>query len=265
VEIILLGAIVGFLVGLTGMGGGALMTPLLILLGYPPLSAVGTDLVYASTVKGVASSLHKRRGNVDLELLKITVPTGITGILAGYLLISFYHSEISDIVILLLAIVLMASTSLMILANFSKKYFKIGCLICEKYCEKFDESNGKKLTIGIIAFTVGFLVMLTSIGSGTLMTFFLITLTNLRPNKIVGTDLVNGLIFTLIAGVLHGVSGNVEINTALQLILGGIFGVYIGVSASTKCSPKLLKTLVIITIGVTSIIIALKVWYSMIY
>jgi len=257
---VFLGALVGFLVGLTGMGGGALMTPALILLGYPPLTAVGTDLIYAGSIKGAAGFLHRNQRNVDVELLKVTVPPGILGIFGGYMILRAFEAEASRLITVLLAAVLLTSSILMIVSHLRKRYLKVECFICERYCEKFSESNGRKEIIAAVAFIVGLLVATTSVGSGTLMTFALITITNLKPHRIVGTDIVNGLIFTVVAASLHGFSGNVNFPLAAELIAGGLIGVYFGVHASSRCSSELLKIALTSTVGVTALVVAINLW-----
>ena len=246
-----LGLAVGFLVGLTGIGGGALMTPALLMLGMGIERAVGTDLAYAFTVKSFSSLLHKRGSNFDRRLFYTTAPPGIAGILLGYFLLRERYID-SSMLVVILGIVLFTVSVLMIYSGL-KHRVKAECFACDRYCESFHETDSKWWLISAVAFAVGVLVQLTSVGSGTLMTFAILNLTNLRPNRVVGTDLVTSTVLSGIALISHGSLGNVDIHLAVRLIIPGLIGAYAGYCASKRCSPGVLKMAISACIAIASL------------
>ena len=247
----LLGLAVGFLVGLTGIGGGALMTPSLVLLGIGVERAVGTDLAYAFTVKSFSSLIHKRGQNFDSKLFLYTAPPGVFGIVAGYYLLReriVYGETLTAI----LGIVLLTVSVLMIYSGI-KHRVKTECFACEKYCETFESDGGNAYWLVLIGFAVGLLVQLTSVGSGTLLTFAVLNLTSLKPNRIVGTDLVTSTLLSGFALLSHGSLGNVDLSLAFKLIPSGIIGALAGYMVSKKCSPSTLKMAISASIGLASL------------
>ena len=256
-ELALIGFVVGILVGLTGIGGGALMTPILLFLGVPIEKAIGTDLLYAFSVKSFSAALYKRGKSVDTTLVKLTTPTGILGVLAGYVLlkIGFVNGKVLTTV---LGVTLLSVAILMILSS-ARRRFKTECLVCVRYCEKFEEGNGKKAVIAVIAFFVGVLVELTSIGSGTLLTFAILAVTNLKPNRIVGSDLITSLFLTGTAAILHADLGNIDFVLASYLLPSGIAGAAIGYQISKGCSPELLKSAISVCVALAAFAVVLKV------
>ncbi len=246
-----LGLAVGFLVGLTGIGGGALMTPSLILLGVSVERAVGTDLAYAFTVKSFSSVIHKKGQNFDSKLFLYTAPPGVAGIATGYYLLKerIVHG---DILTAILGVVLLAVSILMIYSGVRHR-IKTECFACEKYCETFENNGGNAYWLVIVGFAVGLLVQLTSVGSGTLLTFAVLNLTNLKPNRIVGTDLVTSTLLSGLALLSHGSLGNVDIALTFRLIPAGIFGAFAGYLVSRKCSPSVLKMAISASIGLASL------------
>ncbi len=246
-----LGLAVGFLVGLTGIGGGALMTPSLILLGISVETAVGTDLAYAFTVKSFSSVVHKKGQNFDSKLFLYTAPSGMIGIAIGYYLLR-ERIVYGDILTAILGGVLLVVSVLMIYSGV-KHRVKTECFACEKYCETFENNGGNAYWLVIVGFVVGLLVQLTSVGSGTLLTFAVLNLTNLKPNRVVGTDLVTSTLLSGFALLSHGSLGNVDVALALQLIPAGIIGAFAGYLVSKRCSPSTLKMAISASIGLASL------------
>ena len=247
----LLGIAVGFLVGLTGIGGGALMTPSLILLGVGVEKAIGTDLAYAFTVKSFSSLIHKRGHNFDSKLFLYTAPSGVGGVVLGYYLLSkkVIYGEMLTVI---LGGVLLVVSILMIYSGI-KHRVKTECFACEKYCETFESNGGNAYLLLLVGFAVGLLVQLTSVGSGTLLTFAVLNLTNLKPNRIVGTDLVTSTLLSGFALLSHGWLGNVDPDLAFRLIPAGIIGAFAGYMVSKRCSPSTLKMAISASIGLASL------------
>ncbi len=251
----LLGFAVGFLVGLTGIGGGALMTPSLILLGVQVEKAVGTDLLYAFVVKSFSSTLYRRGKSIDYDLVKITAIPGLVGVTMGYFVLK-RNFLTSDYLTLILGFSLLLAATLMIVSSLRDR-FKTECFVCEKYCESFKNSNGSRVVIVLVALGVGVLVELTSIGSGTLMTFAVLTITKLKPNKVVGSELVTSLILTGFAATLHAEIGNIDKALALSLIPAGVLGSLAGFLVSRKCSPEVLKSAISFSIALAALTVIL--------
>lgn len=246
-----LGLTIGFLVGLTGIGGGALMTPALLMFGVNIERAVGTDLAYAFTVKSFSSLLHKRGSNFDRRLFCTTAPPGIVGILLGYFLLK--EQVIDDSVLVIILGVVLFTVSVLMIYSGLKHRVKTECFACDRYCESFGETDSKWWLIALVAFVVGVLVQLTSVGSGTLLTFAILNLTTLRPNRVVGTDLVTSTVLSGIALISHGSLGNVDVGLATKLIIPGIIGAYGGYAISKRCSPGVLKMAISASIAVASL------------
>ncbi|AKG90669.1 Sulfite exporter TauE/SafE [Geoglobus ahangari] len=246
-----LGLIVGFLVGLTGIGGGALMTPALLMLGVGIERAVGTDLAYAFTVKSFSSLLHKRGSNFDIRLFYTTAPPGVAGVLLGYFMLRDKLVDSTALVIILGAVLF--TVSILMIYSGLRHRVKAECFACEKYCESFHESDSRWWAIACVAFAVGVLVQLTSVGSGTLMTFAILNLTNLRPNRVVGTDLVTSTVLSGVALLSHGSLGNVDTQLAARLIIPGLVGAYAGYCTSKRCSPGVLKMAISACIALASL------------
>ncbi|MCU9614731.1 sulfite exporter TauE/SafE family protein [Caldibacillus lycopersici] len=247
--IIVLGLFVGFLVGLSGIGGAALLTPLLILLGINPTLAVGTDLAYNSITKLVGSLQHWKQKTINFTLVKYlaigSIPSAIAAVLLLRLFDTFFQNQ--DAIIehaLGYVLILVAITTLY-------KTFKKNTLEWNAIQEKPLEQK-KTLTIVIGAF-VGFLVGLTSIGSGSLFAVAMLLFYKLKPSELVGTDIAHAFLLVTAAGFMHAGIGNIDYLLMINLLCGSIPGVIIGSSLSSKFSPKPLRTVVAILILISGI------------
>lgn len=251
----LMGLVVGFLVGMVGIGGGALMTPLLILFGIPPKLAVGTDLVYAFSVKSFSALLHKKGRNFDYRLFKFTAIPGVFGVIVGH---SFFAGGIINdkAIVTILALSLFTSSSLMLYSG-RKRRIKTECFICEKYCESFHDNGLKSYLLIPTGFLVGLVVQITSVGGGALLTFAVLNLTNLKPNRVVGTDLATSTLLSAVAMFSHGFLGNVDVNLALRTIPPGLLGAIGGYCMSRKCSPDVLRKAIATSILLSSLVLIL--------
>ncbi|AIY90136.1 sulfite exporter TauE/SafE family protein [Geoglobus acetivorans] len=249
----IVGFAVGLLVGLTGIGGGALMTPLLILFGISPKIAVGTDLAYAFSVKSFSAAVHKRGDNFDFRLFRFTAVPGVFGIIAGHI---FFTRGLIDegMITITLAAVLLVSSILMLYTSKTSR-IKTECFICDKYCESFHDNSMKVYFLIPVGFLVGLLVQITSVGGGTLLTFAVLNLTNLKPNRVVGTDLATSTLFSAVALISHGSLGNVDLGLATQLIPAGLVGSLLGYYLSKRCSPGFLRMAITASIGFASLVI----------
>jgi len=239
-----LGFVVGVLIGLTGVGGGALITPSLIFLGVEPLTAVGTDLMYASVTKIFGTFFHKKNGNVRLDTsLKLFLGSFPAIVIGSQILRTIDRELINHYLTILLGVILVITSIMSLRKNKFKK-----------------NENLKFLTLIMIGFIVGLIVQFTSVGAGVLVSFILANFTTLNPRHVVGTTIFYGLLLSLFSTVSHVSLGNVNYSLALWLIFGTIPGVYTGTYLNSNIKKDKLRriiNLLILFIGVLIIIYVL--------
>ncbi|NPV49323.1 MAG: sulfite exporter TauE/SafE family protein [Armatimonadetes bacterium] len=234
----LLGLVIGFLVGLTGLGGGALMTPaLIIFLRLPPLVAVGTDLIYASVTKLVGCYQHVRLGNVNwhvvLYLSLGSLPGAFVGTLAmGYL--SHMPGISLDLVLERLLGVVLTSVALLTLWRTYGRSHPVP--------EEERELVLRRRWMVLLGLLVGILVALTSIGSGTVVTLFLLVCFTMSVPRVVGTDLAHAVVLLSFAGASHFFQGNVNLRLVGLLLAGSVPGVLIGAHFTGRLPERAVKT-----------------------
>jgi uncharacterized protein len=237
--IIVFGFGVGFLVGLTGMGGGSLMTPLLVLVfGVKPTTAIGTDIAYAAITKTAGSWRHLKLKTVNLPLVYWmaigSVPMAILGVWILDLLKRRLGDQLDETVFAILAACLLVVGAATLLR---------GLFLANKIQERDDfemHTRHKVAAVGIGA-TTGFVIGLSSAGSGTLIGMMLITVFRLRPRKVVGTDVVHAAILLWAAGVAHWIGGNVDVGLAGNILVGSVPGVIAGSQMSVRWPQGLLR------------------------
>lgn len=230
---------IGLLIGMTGMGGAALMTPLLILvLGVKPVTAIGTDITYAAVTKTVGGWRHLKLKNVKVGLVFWlalgSVPGAIGGVWIIQALKSVYGTKVNTI-----AMAMIAGTLLI---------FGCGLLIRALFKSQVDNGDEKKgidrrhkaLAVVLGAVT-GLIVGMTSVGSGTLVAFILIAIYKLAPRRVVGTDVVHAAVLLWAAGLAHLGAGNLDIGLLLTILIGSIPGVWIGSHLTTRLPPGALR------------------------
>lgn len=249
IGIILMGLLIGFMVGLTGVGGAALLTPILILLGISPSIAVGTDLVYNSITKLFGSFQHWRQKTINLTLVKYlaigSIPSAICAVGILHLFDAFFHNQEQVIKHALgYVLILVAVTSL--IKTFAKGKLKENPLQIKPLHEK----RGLTIGIGVI---LGFIVGLTSIGSGSLFALAMIYLYRMSPSELVGTDIAHAFLLVTAAGIVHAGIGNVDYLLVMNLLMGSIPGVLIGSNLSSKFPPKPLRTIMAIMILISGV------------
>ncbi|MBM3666148.1 MAG: sulfite exporter TauE/SafE family protein [Actinobacteria bacterium] len=249
--IIFFGFGVGFLVGLTGMGGGSLMTPLLILVfGIKPVTAIGTDIFYAAVTKTAGGWRHLKLKTVNMPLTwwmaAGSVPSAIAGVWVLDILKERLGDDLDETVFAMLAACLLVVGAITLL----RSLFLAG-KITER--EDFEIHLRHKIAAVAIGATTGFVIGLSSAGSGTVIAIMLIAVYRLTPQKVVGTDVFHAAILLWAAGVAHIFSGNVDFALAGNILLGSVPGVILGSNMSVKWPQGLLRTalgLVLIAAGV---------------
>jgi uncharacterized membrane protein YfcA len=245
--IVLFGFGVGVLVGLTGMGGGSLMTPLLIVVfGIKPVVAVGSDLAYAAITKTVGGWRHFRQGTVDMSLSTWicfgSVPAAIGGVYVLEAIERAVGSEFDDFMLFFLAgALLFTGTAVLIRALFGRKLIDR---------ERFDPTPRNKFLAVVLGAFVGFILGITSAGSGTLIAVGMILLFHLAPRQVVGTDVFQAAILLWAAAAAHIVSGNVDWALVGTILIGSLPGVWLGSHLITMVRVEALRlALAIVLIG----------------
>lgn len=248
------GLLVGVVVGLTGMGGGALMTPLLVLgFGVQPLAAVSSDLVAAVVMKPVGSLVHLRRGTVNRRLVLWlslgSVPAAFGGVLLLRLL-GHGSGNLQDTVELALgAALVLAALSLVAKSAVAAR---------RKHLSSVPEVTDiavrpwATVLVGVVG---GLIVGMTSVGSGSLMIVLLLTLyPRLTADRLVGTDLVQAVPLVGAAALAHLLFGDVHLALTLSLILGSVPGVYIGARISAqRASGSVVRSVLLLTLALSGI------------
>lgn len=224
----LAGFLVGVLVGFTGVGGGALMTPLLVFMfGVAPLTAVGTDLLFATATKTVGGLVHGTLGAVDWLVLRRMWLGSLPAALLTLAMIRYFppSAGLASLILLMLGIAL-ALTGLAML--FKAALHRLGQRLRTDWPERFKHLQ-PALTVGAGA-VLGFLVTLTSVGAGALGVVMLVYLYpyRLKPPRLVGTDIAHAIPLTLVAGLGHLSLGNVNFQLLGSLLIGSIPGIILG-------------------------------------
>ena len=231
--IIVFGFFVGILVGLTGVGGGSLMTPLLLLVGYNPVVAIGTDLAYGAVTKTVGGWRHLRQGHVDLRLSWWLAAGSVPGSLFGVLAINKLHAEYGSAFEPYLLGAVAVALLLAATGTLFRALFRPGLVAKERDSAVLQRRVSQAATVGI-GFVLGFVLGLTSVGSGALIGLALILLYKLRPRRVVGTDVFHAAVLLWVAGFAHFASGNVDLMLMATMLVGSLPGVWIGTHLVTK-------------------------------
>ena len=242
---IISGLLVGLLVGITGVGGGSLMTPLLVFLfGFNPKVAVGTDLLFAAITKtGGVAVHHGNHKSVEWSIVGwLALGSLPAACLTIYTLrhLAASGKEISHVMTFTLGIALILTALSIIIKNYLQK--SVPTSVHHREGERFGRyQNAATITLGVI---LGVLVTLTSVGAGALGTVALIFLyPRLATVKIVGTDLAHAIPLTAIGGLGHLSMGNVNFALLGSLLIGSLPGIWAGSHLSAKIPEKYLRPL----------------------
>lgn len=244
------GAIVGFVVGLTGMGGGALMTPILVLLfRVDPLAAVSSDLVASFVMKPVGGGVHLRRGTVNRSLVGWLVAGSVPCAFLGVLVLKALGDgqTVEDrLEVLLGAALLMASASMVAKAVLSTRRLRAGQAVHGGGTHAITVRPVATLAVGALG---GLIVGMTSVGSGSLIIVMLLALyPSLRASELVGTDLVQAVPLVGSAALGHLLFGDFELALTTSLLVGALPGVYVGARVSSKAPDGVIRPALIVVL-----------------
>jgi uncharacterized membrane protein YfcA len=247
------GLVVGTLVGLTGVGGGSLMTPILLLFfGQPPSVAVGTDLMFAATTKLVATASFGFSRRVDWAIVGRLLLGSAPGaaVVVGWL----WHAQrvpgAADRIISHGLAVILALTALALVLQTPLR--RLGLTFTARWIERA-ERHTLALTV-VAGLILGVAVTLTSVGAGALGVVMLIALYPLRltSDRLVATDIAHALPITLIAGAGHAFLGHVDLSVLASLLLGSIPGVLIASRLAIRLPQRLTRTCIAVMLGAVS-------------
>lgn len=256
------GGLVGFAIGLTGVGGGSLMTPIVLLLGYPPPVAIGTDLLYAAITKGSGSVFHHRKNNVDWKVMGLLAAGSIPlSVLISLFVINdgFRESEFYEEAMTTFLGVMLIITSLVII--FQKQIM-----------HRFANDNGAEPDVNghtplpgfaqkhtplmtlILGMVLGICVTLTSVGAGAIGAAVLFLLyPKWKASTVVGTDIAHAVPLTLVAGLGYLANGLVDFELLVSLLVGSLPGIYVGTHVGSLFPDKMMRgilAVILMTLGI---------------
>jgi uncharacterized protein len=232
------------------MGGGSLLTPVLVLFfGYSPTVAVGTDIAHGAIFKTVGAVRHRRLGNVQARLsgwmFLASAPMSLLGVWVATWLSDSYGTDAKSASGRILGVALLFGALGLLLKSFVRVRPPI-----EK---AFILTNRDRIAGVVIGFFGGFIVGLTSVGSGVFFALTMLFVFPLKATKVVGTDIFHAAALLYVAGAGHFVAGNVDVSTTAWLLLGSIPGVLIGSQLTSSIPEPALRAALAATLGVAGL------------
>jgi uncharacterized protein len=247
-QLTLTGLFIGLLVGLTGMGGGSLMTPILILFfGFQPTLAVGTDILHGAVFKSFGAVQHRRLGTVHARLtFWMFLGSGLMS-LAGVQTAEWLQGRYGDGVESTSAKVIGAALVLGALGFLAKTFVNLGIQPNDAPFLLRDRDRVIAIALGAAG---GYIVGLTSVGSGTFFALIMLLVFPLTAAKIVGTDIFHAAALLWVAGLAHLLHGNVDLGAMSWLLLGSIPGILLGSRLTVRLPERSLR------VGLATVLLA---------
>lgn len=243
----LVGCLVGLLVGVSGVGGGSLLTPLLVLLfGLPPTAAISSDLAVTAVLRFAGAIAHQARRDVHLGLVFWLSVGGVPAALVGPLMIRLFGpvEPLEHALRVLLGLVLV---TVAVVNAWSLRRRSAGQLPPSQV----DVRKGRAVLLGLVT---GLLIGITSVGSGSVVVaVLLITHPRLRPSSVVATDVVQSLPMVLAAALGHYLLGDFHPDVAWPLLLGGVPGVVVGALLAPRVPVRVLRGLLVVLLASTGV------------
>jgi uncharacterized membrane protein YfcA len=249
-EFALTGLLTGLLVGMTGMGGGSLMTPILVFLfNVSPTTAIGTDIAHGAVFKTVGAAQHRRMGNVRANLagwmLVGSAPTSLVGVWLAHKLTERYGDDVKS----LMGQVLGAALLFGCVGLVAKSLVHTKAIADSEW----ELTNRDRVAAVVIGLFGGFIVGLTSVGSGVFFGLTLLVVFPLRAHKVVGTDIFHAAVLLYVAGAAHWAAGNVDFGILAWLLLGSIPGVLVGSRLTLSIPENLLRVVLAGVLGLAGL------------
>jgi uncharacterized membrane protein YfcA len=231
IDLAIAGLAIGFLIGLSGVGSGALMAPLLLLLGVAPTTVVGTDIAFGLLTKLAGIGLHLRRRTVMWPFVRLLAAGSIPGALAGVFLVARMAAA-PDLLRLWIGIVL-------VLSPLAALWMELARRRGASWAQRAQCPRPR--TISAIGFAIGITVGATSVGSGTLVDVALILFSPLGGAQLVGTGIAHAVLLSGVASIAHWNIGTIDIALIANLLAGSVPGVLLGSWLATRTSSQPLR------------------------
>lgn len=244
------GALVGFAVGLTGVGGGSLMTPILLLIGYPAPVAIGTDLLYAALTKGSGVIFHHQKNNIEWKAVVLlaagSIPCSL--VLSVFFLGGDAHENAGygDLMTTFLGIMLILTALVIIFQKQIQRRFNGESPAAphpglEPLFFGYAQKHTTVMTL-VLGMVLGVCVTLTSVGAGAIGASILFLLyPHWKATTVVGTDIAHAVPLTAVAGIGYLFNGLVDLQLLATLLVGSIPGIYIGTHVGSLFPDKLMR------------------------
>src|SRR4249920_201700 len=236
---------------MTGMGGGSLMTPILVFIfGIPPSTAIGTDIAHGAVFKSVGAVQHRRMGNVRARLagwmLIGSIPASLAGVWLNELLTDRYGDSAKSVLGQVLGAALLFGAVGLIAKSLVQPSGPTGD-------PDWQLTNRDRVAAILIGLLGGFIVGLTSVGSGVFFGLTLLVVFPLRAHKVVGTDIFHAAVLLYVAGLGHFIAGNVDMSIVFWLLLGSIPGVLLGSHLTLSIPEQPLRLLLAGVLGLAGL------------
>ena len=248
-QFVLTGLLIGTLVGLTGMGGGSLMTPILVIVfGFTPTLAIGTDIAHGAIFKTIGAIRHRQLGNVQARLsgwmLVGSAPLSLLGVWLSTWLGHRYGNGIASVSARVLGGALLFGCAGLVAKNFVRSKF---------VPDVFELTRRDRIAAMLIGACGGFIVGLTSVGSGVFFGLTMLVVFPLRAHKIVGTDILHAAALLYVAGFGHFLAGNVDMGVVGWLLIGSIPGVVVGSQLTMRFPDRPLRFILAGVLGLSGL------------
>lgn len=251
----LAGGAVGFVVGMTGVGGGSLMTPILLAFGFTPAVAVGTDLLYAAITKAGGIVAHHRQKTIDWKVMGLLSLGSLpTSMLTMFFLKELQNREINynSILTTTLGVMLILTALVLFFRTFLIKE-RVHLADEKSPVGDFERKHAASLTL-VMGIALGALVTLSSVGAGAFGAAVLMTLYPRMPIiRVIGTDIAHAVPLTAIAGLGHMYLGNVNFLLLAGLLIGSLPAIWLGTKMATRIPELFMQrvmALILISLGI---------------
>jgi hypothetical protein len=255
--IIVFGFGIGLLIGMTGMGGAVLMTPLLILVfGINPVTAIGTDIFYAAVTKTVGGYQHLRQRTVHRGLAFWMAVGAVPAAVAGVALLEVLQSRVGEETLNGIVFGILGGTLLVVGIATLLRTLLLPDVVRERYAMHLYRRH--IIAAVLTGFVTGFVIGLTSAGSGTLMAIVLIAIFRLTPARVVGTSIFTAAVLLWAASAAHWLGGNIDFPLAWNILVGSIPGVIVGSRLAVRTGQDILRGALSVVLLVSGIALITK-------
>lgn len=255
--LVLAGGVVGFAIGLTGVGGGSLMTPILLLVGYPAPVAIGTDLLYAAITKSSGVVFHHRKNNVNWRAMALLAAGSIPVSLAITLFVMSHgvsdSAHYEEVLTTFLGIMLMLTATVITFQKHIQQRLAPGLAPAPHHGLEppfygFPQKHTDIMTF-ILGLVLGFCVTMASVGAGAIGAAILFLLyPHWKAHVVVGTGIAHAVPLTLVAGLGYLAIGLVDIKLLVSLLLGSLPGIYLGTHVGSMFPDKVMRAILVIAL-----------------